>query len=94
MINDASEIPAGSNAVLIIPELFREGLSGKQENIGGLTHKTTPANIYWASLEAHSYYVRYGIEKLQCVGNFKARNLICVGGERKTRCGTKYEPIS
>jgi L-fuculokinase len=80
MINEAAEIPAGSNGVLIIPELFRGGLSGKQGNIGGLTHETTRAHIYRASLESLSYYACYGLEKLQFVGNYKARNVICVGG--------------
>jgi L-fuculokinase len=83
MINEASEIPAGSNGVLIIPELFRGGLSGKQGNIGGLTHETTRAHIYRASLESLSYYACYGLEKLQFVGNYKARNVICVGGGSK-----------
>jgi L-fuculokinase len=83
MINEAAEIPAGSNGVLIIPELFRGGLSGKQGNIGGLTHETTRAHIYRASLESLSYYACYGLEKLQFVGNYKARNVICVGGGSK-----------
>lgn len=83
MINEAAEIPAGSNGVLIIPELFRGGLSGKQGNIGGLTHETTRAHIYRAGLEALSYYACYGLEKLQYVGNYKARNVICVGGGAK-----------
>jgi L-fuculokinase len=83
MINEATEIQAGSNGVLIIPELFRGGLSGKQGSIGRLTQETTRAHIYRASLEALSYYACYGLEKLQDVGNYKARNVICVGGGSK-----------
>jgi L-fuculokinase len=83
MINEAAAIPAGSDGVLIIPELFRGGLSGKKGNIDGLTHETTRAHIYRASLESLSYYACYGLEKLQCVGNYKARNVICAGGGSK-----------
>jgi L-fuculokinase len=83
MINEAAEITAGSNGVLIIPELFHGGLSGKQGSIGGISHETTRAHIYRASLEALSYYACYGLEKLQSVGNIKASNVICVGGGSK-----------
>lgn len=83
MVNEAAKIPAGSNGVFIIPELFRGGLSGKQGTIGGLTHETTRAHIYRASLESLSYYACYGLEKLQFAGNYKTRNVICVGGGSK-----------
>jgi len=83
MIHEAADIPAGSNGVTITPEIFPGGLSGKPGSIGGFTHETTRAHIYRAGLEALSYYACYGLEKLQLVGNYKAKNVICVGGGSK-----------
>jgi L-fuculokinase len=83
IINEAANIPAGSNGVMIVPELFPGGISGKQGNIGGLTHETTRAHIYRACLEALSYYTYYGLDKLQLASNYKAKSIICVGGGSK-----------
>jgi L-fuculokinase len=83
MIREAGDIPVGCNGVIVTPELFPGGFSGKQGNIKGLTHEVTRAHIYRASLEALSYYACYGIEKLQQVGNYTAKNVICVGGGSK-----------
>ena len=83
MIKEAAEIPAGSEGVTLIPELFPGGFSGKAGSISSFNHETNRAHIYRAGLEALSYYARYGLEKLQRIGNYTAENLICVGGGSK-----------
>ena len=83
MMHEAVSIPAGSNGVLITPELFPGGFSGKSASINGFTHETTRAHIYRATLEALSYYACYGLNQLHQVGNYQAKNVICVGGGSK-----------
>ena len=80
MVNEASVIPAGSLGVQVIPELFPGGLFNKNGNITGLNHQISRAHIYRATLEALSYYARYGLEKLEEAGGYKATSVICVGG--------------
>jgi L-fuculokinase len=83
MIREAGDISAGSNGVTVVPELYPAGFSGKQGNLGGLTHETTRAHIYRAGLEALSYYACYGLEMLQQAGNYRAKDVICIGGGSK-----------
>jgi len=85
MIRDAGTVPAGCNGTRIIPELFPGGFSRKKSLISGLSHETTRATIFRAGLEALSCYLAYGLEKLQQVGNYTARDLICVGGGSKNK---------
>ena len=83
MINEANDIPAGCMGVTFVPELFPGGFSGKPGNIKNITHETTRAHIYRAGLEALSCYLAYGLDMLQKVGNYKAKEVICVGGGSK-----------
>jgi L-fuculokinase len=85
MIREASEVPPGSDGVTMIPELFPGGYSGKIGSINGFTHETRRAHLYRAALEALSFYARNGLEKLQQAGNYKAENVICVGGGSKNK---------
>lgn len=85
MIGEAEAIQAGCNGTRMIPELFPGGFSRKPGVIGGLTHETTRAHIYRAALEALSCYLAYGLAKLQQVGDYTARDLICVGGGSRNR---------
>ncbi len=85
MISEAADVPPGSDGVTVIPELFPGGYSGKKGNISGFTHETKRAHIYRATLEALCFYARNGLEKLQQAGNYKAENLICVGGGSKNK---------
>ena len=85
MISEAAEVPPGSGGVTVIPELFPGGYSGKKGNINGFTHETKRAHIYRATLEALCFYARNGLEKLQQAGNYKAENVICVGGGSKNK---------
>jgi L-fuculokinase len=83
MIKEAGEVPAGCNGIVMTPELFPGGFSGKQGSIQGFTHETSRAHIYRAALEALSCYLAYGLERLQEAGNYKAKDVICVGGGSK-----------
>jgi L-fuculokinase len=83
MIKEAACIQAGCNGIIMVPELFPGGFSGKTGGISGFTHETTRAHIYRAALEALSFYLAYGLESLQQVGNYKAKDVICVGGGSK-----------
>jgi L-fuculokinase len=85
MISEAADVPPGSGGVTVIPELFPGGYSGKKGNINGFTHETKRGHIYRATLEALCFYARNGLEKLQEAGNYKAENLICVGGGSKNK---------
>ncbi len=85
MIREAGEVPPGSDGVTVIPELFPGGYSGKKGNINGFTHETRRAHIYRATLEALCFYAKNGLERLQQAGNYKAENVICVGGGSKNK---------
>jgi len=85
MIMEAGNVPPGCDGLVMIPELFPGGFSSKQGSMSGFTHETTRAHIYRAGLEALSYYLAYGLGRLQQAGNYLARDLICVGGGSKNR---------
>jgi L-fuculokinase len=80
MIREAGNVPAGCNGVTLVPELYPGGLSGKPASLFGFTHETKRKHIYRAGLEALSYYLAYGLEKLELAGKYRAKDLICVGG--------------
>jgi L-fuculokinase len=83
MISEAASMPAGCNGLSLIPELFPGGLSGKPGTLSGFTHETTRGHVFRAGLEALSFYLAHGLDKLQQVGNYVAGDLICVGGGSK-----------
>jgi L-fuculokinase len=83
MILEAIAIPAGSNGITMIPELFPGGFSGRPGSIHGFTHDTTRGHIYRACLEALSFYSCYGLDLLQQAGNCPAQSIVCVGGGSK-----------
>lgn len=83
MISEAASIPAGCNGLSLIPELFPGGFSGKSGTLSGFTHETTRGHVFRAGLEALSFYLAHGLDLLQQVGNYTARDLICVGGGSK-----------
>ncbi len=85
MISEAGGVPPGCGGVTVIPELFPGGYSGKRGSITGFTHETNRAHIYRATLEALCFYARNGLEKLQNAGNYKAQNVICVGGGSRNK---------
>ncbi len=80
MIEEAGAISAGSLGVVVVPELFKGGFSGKKSSISGFSHETGRAHIYRAALEALSYYTRLGMERLQRTCKYTPENIICVGG--------------
>jgi len=85
LICEAKTVPPGCDGVSMIPELFPGSFSGKPGSFTGFTHETTRAHFYRAGLEALSCYLAYGLDMLQQVGNYTARELICVGGGSKNK---------
>lgn len=85
IICDAEKIEPGCNGVSVLPELFPGGIVNNQGCIEGLTHTTTRAHIYRATLEALSFYMKMGLSKLEKVSVSKAESVICVGGGSKNR---------
>lgn len=80
MIQEAAEVPAGAEGVMVIPEFFPGKFLGTEGMIRGITHETSRGHVYRAALEALSFYTRYGLEQLIKSGNFSAGEIICVGG--------------
>lgn len=83
MITEAAGIAPGSNGVFINPDfnsIQNELIKG---NIGGLTLNTGRAEITRAAFEALSYQLKTALTALEQAGNFKARQVICVGGGSK-----------
>ncbi|HSV87356.1 MAG TPA: L-fuculokinase [Bacteroidales bacterium] len=85
IISEAEKIDPGCNGVTVIPEFFSGGILNKKGCIEGLTHTTTRAHIYRATLEALSFYLKKGLSKLEKVSASKADSIICVGGGSKNR---------
>lgn len=85
IISDAEKIEPGCNGVSVVPELFPGGIVNMKGCIEGLTHKTTRAHIYRATLEALSFYMKMGLSKLEKASVSKAESVICVGGGSKNR---------
>jgi L-fuculokinase len=85
MISEATKIPAGSEGVTVLPELFNGGFFPGNGNIGGLKHNTTKAHIYSATLEALSCYAKAALETLSEAGGFRAEFVWGVGGGTKNR---------
>lgn len=83
MISGAEKIDPGSGGLSVIPEIFPGGFSGYKGRIDGLSHDTTRAHIYRATLESLCYYTRFAMEKLTNAGKFKPSRMICVGGGSK-----------
>ena len=85
LIREATIVPPGCQGLTMIPELFQGGFSGKPGSFTGFTNETTRAHFYRAGLEALSCYLAYGLDMLQQVGNYTAREMICVGGGSKNK---------
>jgi L-fuculokinase len=84
-IREAENVPPGCHGVTMIPELYPGSFSGKPGSFTGFTHETSRAHFYRAGLEALSCYLAYGLDMLQRVGNYTAREIICVGGGSKNK---------
>ena len=85
MIVGASEVPAGSNGITIVPDFCEEiaGRSGGQ--IRGLTLESTRYEVFRAALEALSEKLAGGRKALEDAGGFVTESIICVGGGSKNR---------
>lgn len=80
MIDEASVIPAGSEGITVLPELFDGGFIPGNGLISGLKHNTTRSHIYRATLEALSFYARAALEILSDTGGFKPEFVWGAGG--------------
>jgi L-fuculokinase len=80
MMDEASIIPAGSEGVTVLPELFEGGFIPGNGLISGLKHTTTRAHIYRATLEALSFYARAALEILSNAGGFEPEFVWGAGG--------------
>ena len=85
MISDAEIEEPGSGGVVVEPAFFTDGFEKGSGAIKGLTLSTNRSQIYRAFLESLAFRLREGLESLELAGNFKAENIICVGGGSKNR---------
>ncbi|MBK7175063.1 MAG: L-fuculokinase [Bacteroidales bacterium] len=83
MMNEAAGIAPGSNGVFINPDFNSIQNALIKGNIGGLTLNTSRAEITRAAFEALSYQLKMALTALEQAGNFKAQQVICVGGGSK-----------
>jgi L-fuculokinase len=83
IIAEAARVEPGCNGLTVIPEIYPGGLSKKRGTISGFTHHSTRHDLYRATLESMSYYLRQGMTKLGESCNFSLKNIICTGGGSK-----------
>jgi len=87
MIQEASEVPPGSQGVMMIPSFVSDsGPTRKYKTQGtllGLNLSVTRGHIYRAALEGLSYQFRLAIEVLERAFNIKAKGVRVVGGGSK-----------
>lgn len=81
MINEAVDIPAGSNGVCFQGKF--DGTSHQTGSIIGLSMNRTRGEIYRAGLEYMAFQLKESLTLLENVGQFKAKRLLCVGGGSK-----------
>jgi L-fuculokinase len=84
MIEEAQNIKPGSHGLMINPAFFSDS-KNQGGTIHGLSLQTSREDIYRALLESLAYQLRESLETLQKAGNFKAEQIICVGGGSKNR---------
>lgn len=85
MICEAEQIAPGTHGLKIDPAFIKESENSNAGVISGLTINTSRAQIYRALLESLAFRLREGLTSLQTAGNFKAEQLICVGGGAKNK---------
>jgi len=85
MIGEASQILPGSNGIFINPDFNCIKNANTKGVIGGLTLNSSRAEIMRATFESLSFQTKLALEALEQAGNFKAKNIICVGGGSKNR---------
>ena len=85
MIREAEEIAPGTHGLKIDPAFIKESENSEAGVISGLTINTSRAQIYRALIESLAFRLREGLASLQTSGNFKAEQLICVGGGSKNK---------
>ncbi|WP_462318391.1 L-fuculokinase [Marinilabilia sp.] len=84
MIEEAQNIKPGSHGLMVNPAFFSDS-KNQGGTIHGLSLQTKREDIYRALLESLAYQLRESLETLEKAGNFKAEQIICVGGGSKNR---------
>ncbi|WP_372774276.1 L-fuculokinase [Mangrovibacterium sp.] len=85
MIADAEQIAPGTHGLKISPSFYKENENSEAGIISGLTVNTSRAQIYRALLESLAFRLFDSLKSLQNAGNFKAEQIICVGGGSKNK---------
>lgn len=85
MIHEAEQIAPGTHGLKIDPAFIKESDNSEAGVISGLTINTSRAQIYRALIESLAFRLREGLTSLQTAGNFKAEQIICVGGGSKNK---------
>jgi L-fuculokinase len=83
MIDEAKQVPPGSNGVSIHPDFTGIKNPALKGMIGGLTVNTTRGEIIRAVFEALSFQAKIALHAIEQAGNFKTEKVMCVGGGSK-----------
>lgn len=84
LIEEAQKSPIGANGIQFAGNFTVDNPSAAGK-ILGLSISTSRGALYRGALEFLSKKLKYGLDVLQQVGNFKAEKLLCVGGGSKNR---------
>lgn len=82
MISEAEKIPMGCEGICFNTDFLAKE-NGSDGAISGLTLHTTRGHIYRAALEALALKLKKSLLAVEKAGNFKAKNITCVGGGSK-----------
>ncbi|MCI7005283.1 MAG: L-fuculokinase [Akkermansia muciniphila] len=84
---EAEAIPPGCDGVKLVPDFLpSDPVPG---SIQGLILGRTRAHIYRAAMEALTLRLKHRLQKLEKVGNFKATELLLVGGGARNKVWTQ-----
>ncbi len=85
MIREAEKIASGSNGIRIDPSFYPGSADAGTGMISGLTIDSRRGEIYRASLEALACRTRQNLSILENTGDFRASQLLVVGGGSKNK---------
>lgn len=82
---DVKKVDISKSGLIINPDFYKENETCSGGSIRGLTIATKREEIYYALIESLSFRLREALESIQKAGNFKAKQIICVGGGSKNK---------
>ncbi len=85
MIREAEKVNPGSNGVRIDPSFYPGSADAGTGMIAGLSMDSRREEVYRAALEALACRTRLSLGILEGAGNFRARQLLVVGGGSKNK---------